>query len=96
MKLGNSIIKPIVTEKTYALASEGRYCFEVTMLATKGSIVNELKKVYGVDVIDIHTTIMPGKRKRVMRTRLLSKPKRWKKAIIKLKKGQTIDLFPKE
>ncbi|MBU0535040.1 MAG: 50S ribosomal protein L23 [Patescibacteria group bacterium] len=96
MKLGKAVLKPIVTEKTYALASEGKYVFKVTMLATKGSICEELKRLYDVEPVSISTTIMPGKSKRIMKSRLTSKPKKWKKAIVQLKKGQTIDLFPKE
>lgn len=96
MKLGKTILKPIVTEKTYALASEGKYVFKVTMLATKGSIAEELKRLYDVEPVSISTNIMPGKSKRIMKSRLTSKPEKWKKAIVQLKKGQTIDLFPKE
>jgi len=96
MKLSNTVIKPIITEKTYSLANEGRYVFMVGMEATKGSVEKELDRIYGVDAIDIQISIMPGKRRRMMKSRLLSEPKRWKKAVVKLKKGQTIDLFPKE
>jgi large subunit ribosomal protein L23 len=96
MKLGKTVLKPIVTEKSYALASEGKYVFKVTMFATKGSISDELKKLYNVEPISVSTNIMPGKGKRIAKSRLTSKPAKWKKAIIQLKKGQTIDLFPKE
>jgi large subunit ribosomal protein L23 len=96
MKLGKSILKPIVTEKTYALASEGKYVFEVTMFATKGSVSDELKRLYDVEPVSVSTSIMPGKSKRLVKSRLTSKPRKWKKAVIQLKKGQKIDLFPKE
>ncbi|MFZ2664455.1 MAG: 50S ribosomal protein L23 [Patescibacteria group bacterium] len=96
MRLSNLVIKPIVTEKSYALASEGRYVFKVNMSATKRSVANEMKRLYGVDAVEVSTAIMPGKSKRVSRTRLMSKPSKWKKAIVKLKEGQSIDLFPKE
>lgn len=96
MKLGKTILKPIVTEKTYSLASEGKYVFKVTMFATKGSIAQELEQLYNVIPLSVSTSIMPGKSKRIVRTRLTSKPKRWKKAVVQLRKGQTIDLFPKE
>jgi len=39
---------------------------------------------------------MPGKTSRIGRTRMFSKPKKWKKVIVKLKEGQSIDLFPKD
>ena len=96
MKLGKTVLKPIVTEKSYALASAGKYVFKVTMFATKGAIADELKSLYDVEAISISTNIMPGKGKRIMKSRLKSKPAKWKKAVVQLKKGQTIDLFPKE
>ena len=96
MRLSNLIIKPIVSEKTYDLSSQGRYVFKVSMTATKGSVALELKRLYGVDVVEVKTAIMPGKAARLSGSRLFSKPLKWKKAVIKLKEGQTIDLFPKE
>jgi len=96
MKLGKTVLKPIITEKTYALASEGRYVFKVTMFATKSAIAEEFKSLYDVEPVSVSTSIMPGKSKRIMKSRLKSKPQKWKKAVIQLKKGQTIDLFPKE
>jgi len=96
MRLSNLILKPIVTEKSYSLASEGRYVFKVNITASKRSVANEIKRLYGVDTIEVSTLIMPGKAKRISQTRLMSKPAKWKKAIVRLKGGQTIDLFPKE
>ncbi|NMB91431.1 50S ribosomal protein L23 [candidate division WWE3 bacterium] len=96
MRLSNLVLKPIITEKSYTLASEGRYVFKVNMSATKRSVAKEIKRLYGVDVIEVSTAVMPGKSKRIARSRLMSKPLKWKKATVKLKEGQSIDLFPKE
>ena len=97
MRISKIIIKPIVTEKTtFLTASENRYVFAVDVKASKGDIKKELKKLFDVDVVDIKTMIMPGKKKRVMKTRNFTKTSKWKKAIVKLKKDQKIDLFPKE
>jgi len=96
MRLSRSIIKPIITEKSYDHASYGKYVFEVSVNATKGSIGKEIKNLYGVDVVEVKTAIMPGKASRIGRTRMFSKPKKWKKAVVKLKEGQSIDLFPKD
>jgi large subunit ribosomal protein L23 len=92
MRLSNTIYTPIVTEKSFSLASQDRYVFEVNMRATKGSIKNEIQRLFGVDVIDVNTAIIPGKPKRIMRTRRFTKTPRWKKAIVQLKSGQKIDL----
>lgn len=96
MRLSKSIIKPIITEKSYDHASYGRYVFKVALKASKGSIRNEVESIYGVNVIDVKTAIMPGKASRIGRTRLFSKPTQWKKAVVRLKEGQSIDLFPKD
>ena len=96
MRLSRSIIEPILTEKSYDHSAYGRYVFKVAVDATKGAIRDEIKQVYGVDVTEVKTAIRPGKSSRIGRTRAFSTPKRWKKAVIKLKEGQSIDLFPKD
>ena len=96
MRISNLIIKPIVTEKSYAHAAEGRYVFKVSVKATKGAIKNEMKKIYGVDAVEVTTAIMPGKTSRIGKSRIFSNPVQWKKAVVKLKEGQSIDLFPKD
>lgn len=96
MRISSSVIKPIITEKSYDHAASGRYTFKVSVRATKGSVKNEIENIYGVNVTDVKTTIMPGKSSRIGKSRLFSNPVKWKKAIVKLKEGQSIDLFPKD
>ena len=96
MRLNNIIIKPIVTEKSVDLTKDGKYTFRVHLKAHKGLIASELSKMYGVDVVDVNTSIVPGKKKRILKTRRFTKTSKWKKAIIKLKEGQKLDIIPKE
>ena len=96
MRLANSIIKPIVTEKSVSKTADGWYTFKVTMNASKGLIAKELKETYNVDVIDAKTMILPGKVRRILKTRKYKKTPSWKKMVVKLKKGQKLDLFPIE
>ena len=97
MKISNVLIKPIVTEKTILLTStENRYVFMVDLKASKEDVKKELKKLFNVDAIDVKTLIMPGKKKRITKTKGFTKTSKWKKAIVKLKRDQKIDLFPKE
>ena len=49
-----------------------------------------MKDIYGVDVTEVKTVIMPGKSSRIGRTRNFSKPRRWKKAVVKLKKVKVL------
>ena len=96
MRINNTIIKPLVSEKSMAASNNNEYTFKVRKNANKNLIKNEITRMYNVEVQDVRTMIMPGKPKRVLRTRLQTKTPQWKKAIIKLKEGQSIDLFPKE
>ena len=95
MRLNNIIERPILTEKTVALASGGKYVFRVNSKATKHAITTAVKDLFDVDATDVNTMIMPGKKKRILKTRRYTKTKKWKKAIITLKEGQKIDLFEK-
>lgn len=96
MRINNAVIKPIVTEKSYAMASKGFYTFKVSRSASKGAIKNNIKSLYGVDVIEVNTNVLPGKPKRIMKSRKFTKTETWKKAVVRLKEGQSIDVFPKE
>ena len=96
MYLNKIIHKPILTEKNIALSKTGKYVFSVAYDASKGAISNEVKKAFGVDVLEVRTMIMPGKKRRIPQTPRFTKTDKWKKAIVKIKGGQHIDLYPKE
>lgn len=96
MRLSNVLVKPVVTEKSVTAAGVNKYTFKTDLKASKHAIANEVKRMYNVDVIAVKTMVMPGKKKRILKTRLNTKTNNWKKAVVELKEGQTIDLFPKE
>lgn len=93
MKVSSVIVKPIVTEKTMALEHEGKYAFRVNMYASKGAVANEVARLYGVEVVNVATMIMPGKKRRILKTRKFTKTRKWKKAIVTLKEGDKIELI---
>lgn len=93
MRVSNKVKKPIITEKSVALSKEGRYIFKVNKNATKGSIANEIEKLYGVNVENVRTIILPGKKRRIPGTSRFRTTETSKKAIVKLKEDQSIDLF---
>lgn len=93
MKLGQILEKPIITEKSMNDASRGIFTFRVSLSATKGSIANEVEKVFGVNVVNVKTAITMSKKRRMFNRREQVKAANWKKAIVKLKEGQKIDLF---
>ncbi len=90
--LENIIIKPLITEKISQLSdAQNKYGFQVLLSATKTQIKAAVEKIYDVKVVNIRTTITPGKTKRAgNRVKKLSKTK---KAIIALKDGQKIEFF---
>ncbi len=83
------LVRPLVTEKTTKVAEAGNWLtFEVLPDATKPEIKEAVQRLYGVDVLRVNTLIQKGKKK----TRALSARSDVKKALIKLKDGQNIDL----
>lgn len=96
MRINNILINPIITEKSMSKTDSNWYTFKVALDTPKNVVANELKRLYNVDVIDAKSMIMPGKKRRVLKTRLQTKTNNWKKVVVKLKDGQHIDLFPKE
>ena len=87
-----TIVRPIVTEKTSAAYQErGEYTFEVHPDATKTTIKAAIESPFGVKVTGVWTSQQRGKTRRVGQSAGL-RP-RWKKAIVKLKAGDAIEIF---
>ena len=84
------IISPNITEKATSLSEFNKVVFKVNKGAKKNSIKKSIEKIFKVNVIKINTINLKGKTKMV-RNKKAYKPG-YKKAIVTLKKGQTIDL----
>ncbi len=82
------IKRPIITEKTTNLKKQNKYIFEVDINANKSQIKQALEKLFNVDVKEVKTIIMKGKLRRYGKYEGYRPD--WKKAIVKLKPGQTI------
>lgn len=85
------LVRPLVTEKATALATENKYVFVVAKTANKISIAKAIQAVYGIKPIDVNIVNMKGKR--VARGRIRGQRKDWKKAIVTLAKGETIAIY---
>jgi len=85
------ILGPHVTEKSSPGRGTGKYIFRVRWGATKGEIRYAIWAQYGIRPTHIAVILMQGKRVRFGRTR--GATKRWKKAIVTLPKGKTIDVY---
>lgn len=77
------LLKPIITEKSMALAQTGQFTFSVTRAMTKSQIKTAIESLFSVNVVSVRTLSLAANRF---------------KAIVTLKKGQTIEYFelPKE
>ena len=86
----DSIRQPIITEKATILSEQNKTVFKVHAGANKKSIKKNIEKIFKVNVVKIN--IMNTKTKKKIKQGKLSKKPGYKKAIITLKKGQSIDL----
>ena len=86
----DTIISPNITEKSTSLSEYNKIVFKVHKGASKNSIKKNIEKIFKVNVVKINTINLKGKTKMV-KNKKASKPG-YKKAIITLKKGQSIDL----
>lgn len=88
--------KPLITEKASALSEKaGKYTFLVEKKANKVEIKKAVEKMYGVNVEEVNTLIIASKPKnRNTKTRVISGRKgSYKKAIVKVAAGETIDFY---
>ncbi len=85
------LVKPIITEKTTALMEEGKYTFRVPLAATKIEIRQAVEQIFKVKVEAVNTMRYEGKLKRM--GRFQGRRSDWKKAIVTLKPGETIEFF---
>jgi large subunit ribosomal protein L23 len=84
--------KPLITEKTSIIGEKtNRYGFVVDLKANKNQIRAAIETLYDVKVLNIKTSIMPGKIKRAGKT--VKKTSKTKKAYVQLAEGQKIEFF---
>ena len=85
------IIRPVVSEKSYALMSDGKYTFRIHERAHKTQVAHAVEEIFGVHVDSVHIARVRAKPKR--RGLTSGRSRSWKKAIVKLAPGERIELF---
>jgi len=85
------IIKPVVSEKSYALLNANKYTFRVHDDATKPQVRQAIEAIFGVRVQDVRTQNVKAKSKQ--RGLYRGKRRQWKKAIVTLHPDDSIELF---
>ncbi len=91
MDAGQVIIRPVVSEKSYVLATAGKYTFRVHPDAHKTQIKQAIEELFGVGVVEVRTSSVPSKPKR--RGYTSGRTRGWKKAVVEVAAGQTIPIF---
>lgn len=90
--LENVLVKPLLTEKTSKeTETYNRYAFVVNVKANKNHIKNAVEKFFDVKVLNVRTSVLPGKTKRAGKG--FKKTAKSKKAYVQLQDGQKIEFF---
>jgi large subunit ribosomal protein L23 len=87
------VLRPVVSEKSYALLDQGVYTFVVASSANKIEIRQAVESIFNVRVTKVNTLNRQGKRKRNRRTFTFGARPDTKRAIVTLAEGDRIDLF---
>jgi large subunit ribosomal protein L23 len=89
--------RPVITEKNTMLMELGQYSFVVARDANKIQIKEAVERAFNVDVIAVNVMNVRGKERRrsskQSRRQSVGRTPSWKKAIVTLKEGQSIDIF---
>jgi len=87
------IIRPVVSEKSYAAYDQNVYTFVVAGDANKIEIRHAVEEIFGVKVTNVNTVNRKGKRKRNRRTGDWGKRSDQRRAIVSLAAGDSIEIF---
>ena len=87
----NVIIRPVVSERTFDLMGQNKYTFEVAKDAPKEEIRDAVEKIFNVHVVKVNTVNVKPKNKRVRFVQ--GKTRTWKKAIVTIAEGESIENF---
>ena len=97
IRMHETLIRPLITEKMTNISANqpGKYGFIVNPKSNKIQIAKAIEKKFNVHVVDVRTVNYSGKTKTQFRKsgRFSGKTPKFKKAIITLKEGETIELF---
>ena len=85
------IIRPIITERSMADVANKKYVFEVARDANKIEIAKAVEELFGVTVKKVNTLNVKPKVKRVRY--VPGKTRQWKKAMVTIAEGETIEIF---
>lgn len=91
MHLYEVVRRPLITEKATIMKEQNTYAFEVAEKANKRQIKEAVETAFKVNVVQVKSMIVPGKKRRIGRRYVLTPS--WKKAIVTVESGQKIEFF---
>ncbi|MDD5893128.1 MAG: 50S ribosomal protein L23 [Coriobacteriales bacterium] len=91
MEARQIIIRPVITERSFDMQEYNRFTFEVAKTASKIEIAKAVEEIFDVKVLKVNTVNVKSKKKRMRN--IEGKTRTWKKAIVTLAEGDTIELF---
>jgi large subunit ribosomal protein L23 len=91
MEHSQILIRPVVSEKSYVLSAAGRYTFRVHPDAHKTEIRQAVEALFEVHVVAVRTASVKSKPKRRGTTK--GRTRKWKKAIVQVRAGESIPVF---
>jgi large subunit ribosomal protein L23 len=91
MDVRQVLVRPVVSEKSYALMADGKYTFRVHDRAHKTQIAQAVEEIFDVHVREVRTSSVKSKPKR--RGLHSGRSRAWKKAVVQLAPGERIELF---
>ncbi len=94
MEITEILRQGLITEKTVELQNQNKYTFKVAVQANKIDVRRAVETIFKVKVLSVNMIRMPGKAKMIRRKGSAPRPvepREWKKAIVTLQEGQTID-----
>lgn len=94
VKVAPKVLKaPTITEKATDLAAKNQYIFKVNQGSVKPEIKKAIEEIYGVEVVKVRTINIPRQRRRLGRT--MGWKQGYKKAIVSVREGQSIEVLPR-
>jgi len=87
------LLRPLLSEKSYVESEMNKYRFAIRKDANRIEVRKAVEKMFGVKVLDVNIARVPGKKKRF--GRFVTKKSDWKKAIVTLADGESLDFFEK-
>ena len=91
MNARDIIIRPIISERSFDMQELNRYTFEVAKTASKIEIAQAIEEIFNVKVVKVNTSNVKSKPKRMRY--IAGRTRTWKKAIVTLAEGDSIELF---